>query len=173
MLRSYYPGYQILSPVKKGDTPLSFLEAVDKLGLREMMDRKSDDQDNDAVQMMTLHASKGLEFPYVFLVGMEEGSLPHKNSLPTEENQGVDNVDEERRLAYVGITRARQELTLLLAREVTQRNGVPDAIHPSRFLKELPAEDTEYYPLGTQAKTSEEQYKSDIDEALKQLESIL
>ena len=138
-----------------------------------MMDRKGDDQDNDAVQMMTLHASKGLEFPYVFLVGMEEGSLPHKNSLPTEENQGVDNVDEERRLAYVGITRARQELTLLLAREVTQRNGVPDAIHPSRFLKELPAEDTEYYPLGTQAKTSEEQYKSDIDEALKQLESIL
>lgn len=158
---------------KKGDTPLSFLEAVDKLGLREMMDRKNDDQDNDAVQMMTLHASKGLEFPYVFLVGMEEGSLPHKNSLPTEENQGIDNVDEERRLAYVGITRARQELTLLLAREVTQRNGVPDAIHPSRFLKELPAEDTEYYPLGTQAKTSEEQYKSDIDEALKQLESIL
>ncbi len=141
-VKSYYPGYQILSPVKKSDAPLSFLEAVDKLGLREMMDRKSDDQDNDAVQMMTLHASKGLEFPYVFLVGMEEGSLPHKNSLPTEENQGVDNVDEERRLAYVGITRARQELTLLLAREVTQRNGVPDAIHPSRFLKELPAEDT-------------------------------
>ena len=54
-----------------------------------------------------------------------------------------------------------------------QNTGVPDAIHPSRFLKELPAEDTEYYPLGTQAKTSEEQYKSDIDEALKQLESIL
>lgn len=51
---------------RRGGEKLNFIEAVDKLGLREMMDRQSDDKDNDAVQMMTLHASKGLEFPYVF-----------------------------------------------------------------------------------------------------------
>ena len=99
---------------RRGGEKLNFIEAVDKLGLREMMDRQSDDKDNDAVQMMTLHASKGLEFPYVFLVGMEEGSLPHKNSLPTDENPDNDNVAEERRLAYVGITRARNASSISL-----------------------------------------------------------
>ena len=146
---------------------------MDKLGLREMMDRKGDEQETDAVQMMTLHASKGLEFPYVYLVGMEEGTLPHKNSLPTEKDPDNDNVEEERRLAYVGITRARQELTLLLSREEMQRNGVPKAINPSRFLRELPSEDIEYYPLGTKVKTTREQNISDFDEALRQLEKIL
>ena len=156
---------------KKGDAKLNFIEAVDKLGLREMMDRQSDDQENDAVQMMTLHASKGLEFPYVFLVGMEEGTLPHKNSLPSDDNQ-EDNVDEERRLAYVGITRARQELTLLLARESNSRGGVASVVHPSRFLKELPQADIEYFPLGTNVESTEEDYKKDLDEALRQLENL-
>ena len=136
-----------------------------------MMDRQSDDQENDAVQMMTLHASKGLEFPYVFLVGMEEGTLPHKNSLPSDDNQ-EDNVDEERRLAYVGITRARQELTLLLARESNSRGGVASVVHPSRFLKELPQADIEYFPLGTNVESTEEDYKKDLDEALRQLENL-
>ncbi|SFK14427.1 ATP-dependent helicase [Succinivibrio dextrinosolvens] len=157
---------------KNGDT-LSFVEAVDRLGLREMMDRNNDDQDNDAVQMMTLHASKGLEFPYVYLVGMEEGCLPHKNSLPSDDNPDVDNVDEERRLAYVGITRARKELTMLLARETSSRRGIPTAISPSRFLRELPAADIEYYSLGETPSISEDQYKSDFDEALRQLDEIL
>lgn len=156
----------------KGDTPLNFLEAVDKLGLREMMDRRNDDQDNDAVQLMTLHASKGLEFPFVYLVGMEEGTLPHKNSLPTEDNPENDNVEEERRLAYVGITRARQELTILLSRESASRGGVPTAISPSRFLKELQKADIEYFEIGTQPKSTKEQYQSDFDEALRQLENI-
>ena len=158
---------------KRSDKKHTFIEAVDKLGLREMMDRKGDEQETDAVQMMTLHASKGLEFPYVYLVGMEEGTLPHKNSLPTEKDPDNDNVEEERRLAYVGITRARQELTLLLSREEMQRNGVPKAINPSRFLRELPSEDIEYYPLGTKVKTTREQNISDFDEALRQLEKIL
>lgn len=158
---------------KKGTKARNFIEAVDRLGLREMMDRKNDDQDNNAVQLMTLHASKGLEFPYVYLIGMEEGSLPHKNSLPSEENPDNDNVDEERRLAYVGITRARKQLTITLSRETLGRNGVPSAIAPSRFLKELTVEDIEYYPLGASLENSREQYMSDFDEALKQLEAIL
>ena len=80
---------------------------------------------------MTLHASKGLEFPYVYLIGMEEGILPHQTSIDE------DNVEEERRLAYVGITRAQKELTFSLCRERRQYGELVRP-EPSRFLSELP-----------------------------------
>ncbi len=115
------------------DAPMSFGEAIERLGLREMMDKRLDEDDN-AVQMMTLHAAKGLEFPNVFLLGMEEGILPHRTSI--EEN----NIEEERRLAYVGVTRAQTRLTLVLAQQRKQGGGVTIQ-EPSRFINEMPQED--------------------------------
>ncbi|WP_318485578.1 DNA helicase Rep [Photobacterium leiognathi] len=112
-------------------------EVVQRLTLRDMMERGEDDDDADQVQLMTLHASKGLEFPYVFLVGTEEGILPHQTSIDE------DNVDEERRLAYVGITRAQRELTFTLCKERRQFGELIKP-EPSRFLYELPQDDLEW-----------------------------
>ncbi len=100
---------------------------------RITLDRTTEeDDDRDAVQMMTLHSSKGLEFPVVFLVGMEEDYLPHARSKNEQ-----DGLSEERRLAYVGITRAKVHLTMTLAAERT-RYGAKESREPSRFLDELP-----------------------------------
>jgi ATP-dependent DNA helicase Rep len=99
------------------------------------------------VTLSTLHASKGLEYDRVFLVGMEEGILPHGRSV--EE----DNVEEERRLAYVGVTRARQGLTLSWCRE-RARAGHRAQCHPSRFLLEIQAKEppSDWVPAGAEPK---------------------
>lgn len=112
-------------------------EVVQRLTLRDMMERNEEDEDSDAVQLMTLHASKGLEFPYVYLIGTEEGILPHQASIDE------DNVEEERRLMYVGITRAQKELNFTMCRE---RRQYGELLKPtqSRFLDELPFDDVEW-----------------------------
>ncbi|HGJ5874405.1 MULTISPECIES: DNA helicase Rep [Arsenophonus] len=116
------------------DEPMTLSQVVSRFTLRDMMERGETAEDVDQVQLMTLHASKGLEFPYVFLVGMEEGLLPHQTSI--DEN----NIDEERRLAYVGITRAQREIFFTHCRE---RRQYGELIRPeiSRFLQELPQDD--------------------------------
>ncbi|WP_074012970.1 DNA helicase Rep [Candidatus Sodalis sp. SoCistrobi] len=112
-------------------------QVVTRFTLRDMMERGESEEELDQVQLMTLHASKGLEFPYVFLVGMEEGLLPHQSSI--DEN----NIEEERRLAYVGITRAQKELTFTLCRERRQYGELVKP-EPSRFLLELPQDEVQW-----------------------------
>ncbi|WP_133405619.1 DNA helicase Rep [Parashewanella tropica] len=119
------------------DEPMTLPEVVTRLTLRDMMERNSEEEAGDQVQLMTLHASKGLEFPYVFMVGMEEGLLPHQTSIDE------DNVEEERRLAYVGITRAQKELWFVICRERRQF-GETMRTEPSRFLMELPQDDVKW-----------------------------
>jgi superfamily I DNA/RNA helicase len=96
-------------------------------------------EEKDAVTLITLHAAKGLEFPVVFIVGMDEGILPHSRALEAEEAGRDDQMEEERRLAYVGITRAKQRLYMVYAFRrtlygMTQTNG------PSRFIADVPAD---------------------------------
>lgn len=111
--------------------------AISRLVLRDILEQQAEEDDSDRVQLLTMHASKGLEFPHVYLMGLEEDLLPHRNAV---EN---GSVEEERRLAYVGITRARRTLTLTLARQRKTYGELSDCT-PSRFLDELPAEDLEW-----------------------------
>lgn len=107
---------------------------LERIALTEDNRRETSDdkQPHDAITMMSLHASKGLEFPYVYLVGLEEGLLPHHRSADED-----PEVAEERRLCYVGITRARERLTI--SRCLTRRKyGTKEERSPSRFLDELP-----------------------------------
>ncbi|MBL4573784.1 MAG: DNA helicase II [Gammaproteobacteria bacterium] len=92
------------------------------------------DESEDAVQLMTLHSAKGLEFHLVFLAGMEEGLFPHKMSMDT-----ITGLEEERRLCYVGITRARTKLYMSHA-ESRRMHGDVNLCRPSRFIKEIPNE---------------------------------
>ncbi|WP_340679483.1 DNA helicase Rep [Paraglaciecola sp.] len=116
------------------DPPMNLQEVVNRLILRDMMERGEDQDESDQVQLMTLHSSKGLEFPFVFMVGMEEGLLPHQSSIDE------DNIEEERRLAYVGITRAQRALFFTLVKERRQFGELINP-EPSRFLNELPQDD--------------------------------
>ncbi|EHK71499.1 ATP-dependent DNA helicase Rep [Pseudomonas psychrotolerans L19] len=126
---------------KDEDGQMTIEDAIAKLVLRDMLERQQEEEEGaDGVQMMTLHASKGLEFPYVFIMGMEEEILPHRSSIE------ADTIEEERRLAYVGITRARQTLVFTYATRRKQYGELIDCT-PSRFLDELPPEDLQWEGL--------------------------
>ena len=151
----------------KGDEvnePMNLNQVVTRLTLRDMMERGEDDDESDQVQLMTLHASKGLEFPHVYLIGMEEGILPHQTSIDE------DNVEEERRLAYVGITRAQQTLTFSLCRERRQF-GELIRPEPSRFLAELPQDDVQWEK--DKPKLTVEQKQQQTSSQLDRLRAIL
>lgn len=107
--------------------------------IEEEQEKSKKDTSAGAVTLMTLHSSKGLEFPAVFMVGMEEGIMPHSRSF-TEPAE----LEEERRLCYVGITRAREKLWLTFSEARSSMGGYSDQI-PSRFLGEIPQELCEYY----------------------------
>jgi ATP-dependent DNA helicase Rep len=106
----------------------NLIELAQTIALASMLDKE--DPDFDGVQLATLHAAKGLEFPHVFLVGVEEGLLPHQSSI----DEG--KIDEERRLMYVGITRARHSLNLTWC-ERRKAGGEIRESTPSRFIEEM------------------------------------
>ncbi len=112
---------------------------LNEINLIEQEQDKNQDGSGNYVNLMTLHSSKGLEFEYVFIVGMEEGLLPHSRSFMEEED-----MEEERRLCYVGITRAKQKLFLTFAERRQTREGYTSQI-PSRFLGEIPQDICDYY----------------------------
>lgn len=112
-------------------------DIVAHMSLVDLLERNSEEKEQDEISLMTLHAAKGLEFPTVFLVGMEEELLPHTNNLDES------GLQEERRLAYVGITRAQKNLIISFAK-TRSRFGETGTTEPSRFLDELPSEHLEW-----------------------------
>lgn len=132
-LRSVAAGYiQGMVNLEENQTPLSlFLQEVSLVS-----DQDQVDEQGGAVTLLTLHAAKGLEFPVVFMVGLEDGILPHSRSM---ESTDPEDMAEERRLCYVGITRARQRLYLVHAYRRTVWGGT-EMQTPSRFLDEIPTD---------------------------------
>lgn len=119
---------------RREDEVLNLSDLVARICLIGMLESDGEEEANDHVYLMTMHAAKGLEFPHVFIAGFEEGILPHHASLED------DRLSEERRLAYVGITRAKKTLTLSFANR-RKRQGEMLECEPSRFLSELPEDD--------------------------------
>jgi DNA helicase II / ATP-dependent DNA helicase PcrA len=119
----------------KKPTLRAFLDEV-ALGERDDINDKESKLNRNAIALMTLHSAKGLEFPHVYLVGMEEGLLPHQKSVDAEKHGDPNAIDEERRLCYVGVTRARDRLTMTLALG-RMKWGKSRPTQPSRFLYEL------------------------------------
>jgi ATP-dependent DNA helicase Rep len=123
--------------------------AIDEL-LNYLSLQTSQDEDTkeDAIRMMTLHAAKGLEFEHVYLIGVEEGILPHANSLADADEED-SAVEEERRLMYVGMTRAMRQLKISYVKKRQKRfpdEKTPAAFGPSRFLAEIPLELSSGHP---------------------------
>jgi ATP-dependent DNA helicase Rep len=120
--------------IHNADSSRTIADVVAALTLFDIADRQEADEQIDGVQLATLHAAKGLEYPHVFLAGFEENLLPHRSSIDD------GSVEEERRLAYVGITRAKRTLSITFSRS-RKRYGQIEICEPSRFLEELPAEE--------------------------------
>ncbi len=138
-----------LGRMSNNDPQAKLADLVARLALLDLLDR-DDEERGDCVHLMTLHAAKGLEFPHVFLVGVEENILPHRSSIEEE------NIEEERRLAYVGITRAQKTLTITFTSKRRRFGGDVDC-DPSRFIDELPKDDLEWSGQGIEVAPEERQ----------------
>lgn len=145
------------------DEDNTLADIVNKLILIDILEQNDENSDAN-LQLMTLHASKGLEFPFIYLVGMEEELLPHRECLNDE------LIEEERRLAYVGITRAQKTLTLTYARQRRRQGELKDCT-PSRFLDELPEEHLEWF--GKKGEGNEERSKMIASSHLEGLKHLL
>ena len=152
---------------KADEDDMTLLELVQHVALVTMLER-ADDEEPDAVKLSTLHASKGLEYPHVYLIGVEEGLLPHRGG----DDEGdvseaavaarARRIEEERRLMYVGITRAQRTLRISWCRK--RRRGREDTIcEPSRFIAEM----------GLQAEAPRPVGDTDPDRTLDRLKALL
>jgi ATP-dependent DNA helicase Rep len=119
------------------DESRDLLSLTQMVALMSMLEGREDGEP-DAVKLSTLHAAKGLEFGHVFLVGVEEGILPHRESVDT------DRIEEERRLMYVGITRAQKSLNISWCKK-RKRAGETVNCEASRFIEELPSADIRHF----------------------------
>ncbi|MBQ8707107.1 MAG: UvrD-helicase domain-containing protein [Succinivibrionaceae bacterium] len=144
----------------EGMPPAEFGDAVSSLCLREMLDQSDSDSNPelDQVQMMTVHAAKGLEFTSVFIIGCEENIIPHQNSI---EN---NTIEEERRLMYVGITRAKRYLTITHCLSRKQEKA-----KISRFIKELPQEDLAFETIASAKEVNHDRNIEAMDRLLNNL----
>lgn len=144
---------------------LKLAKVVSHMTLMDILERNEEEADHDMISLMTLHASKGLEFPHVFLIGVEEEMLPHKQNL---ESPGLE---EERRLAYVGITRAQRSLTITYAQK-RRKYGEDTPCEPSRFLHELP-EDALHWEGKPGVELSQEEVKDHGNAHMANLRAML
>lgn len=146
---------ELLSVASQYSNPLAFVEAIALMSDIDSLNH-SDQNQNGSVLCMTLHAAKGLEFPCVYVVGCEEGLLPHSNSI-----NSAAELEEERRLLYVGMTRAREALTITYATTRTVR-GETNIQIPSRFLTALSVDTKQYedtnYTFATAPSSNEPVY---------------
>ena len=160
-----YTSIQSLINRAEDDEDRTIDTIIRKLVLLDMLEQQQEEENTNKVNLMTLHAAKGLEFDFVYIMGLEEEMLPHRNSIISE------TIEEERRLMYVGITRARRELTLTLA---TQRRagGQMRVTSESRFLDELP-EDHIDWPAKAKKKKASQDPEKVADEYLANIRALL
>ena len=138
---------------------ISIHEAINRIMLKSMLDKQEDANSNNKINLMTLHSTKGLEFNNVYIVGFEEGLLPHQNSI--DSNQ----IQEERRLAYVGMTRARRNLTITFCKTRSNFQTI-NRVMKSRFLDELIQENIDW-EIADQQVTQTQRHQSARDHIAK------
>ncbi len=146
-----------------GEGKENLADIIAHMSLMDLLERNQEEEENNAISLMTMHTAKGLEFPYVFIVGAEEEILPHANSL--EE----DGLEEERRLAYVAITRAQRQLTISFCK-MRNKFGEATPCEPSRFLEELPEEHIEW---ADKVVVSQEQMQETAESYIANLQDML
>ena len=149
---------------KKGlEEDSTLLQLTQTVALMSMLEGREEGEP-DAVKLSTLHAAKGLEFGHVFLIGVEEGILPHHASTDAEQ------IEEERRLMYVGITRAQKSLTITYCKK-RKRAGDWEHCEPSRFIEELPADDIRH--TGKSTTTDPAERKANTASRIAQMKAML
>jgi len=146
-----------------GEGKETLAEIIAHMCLMDLLERNQEEEEDNAISLMTMHTAKGLEFPYVFMIGAEEGTLPHANSVED------DAIEEERRLAYVGITRAQRYLCITFAKSRMQY-GEKTTCEPSRFLEELPEEHLEW---ADRQVTTQEQMQETAESYISNLQAML